>query len=69
MGGGLRGTRAVSRSDAKPDGFEEVIEQYSKIGIGYWCTHDTDVIPSDAIGTGKQDEIVGTDQAALIETD
>jgi xylose isomerase len=49
----------------KPTGFEEVIEQYSKIGIGYWCTHDTDVIPADAIGTEKQDEIVGRIKAAL----
>ena len=42
----------------KPVGFEEVIENYAEIGIGYWCTHDTDVIPTDAIGTAKQDEIV-----------
>jgi len=25
-------------------GFERVIEEYAKIGIGYWTTHDTDVI-------------------------
>ena len=42
----------------KPVGFEDVIRHYSDIGIGYWCTHDTDVIPAAAIGTGEQDKIV-----------
>ncbi len=40
-------------------GFERVIEEYSKIGIGYWATHDTDVIPTEALGTPRQDEIAG----------
>jgi xylose isomerase len=39
-------------------GFEEVIRHYAEIGIGYWCTHDSDVIPADAMGTAKQDDIV-----------
>jgi xylose isomerase len=42
----------------RPVGFEEVIRHYSEIGIGYWCTHDSDVIPADAIATAKQDDIV-----------
>lgn len=42
----------------QPVGFEEVIRHYSEIGIGYWCTHDSDVIPSAAIGTAKQDDTV-----------
>ncbi|HYO82573.1 MAG TPA: hypothetical protein VES20_14310, partial [Bryobacteraceae bacterium] len=42
-----------------PVNFEEVIRHYAELGIGHWCTHDTDVIPSDAIGTARQDEIVG----------
>jgi xylose isomerase len=46
-------------------GFEEVIRQYAEIGIAYWCTHDTDVLPYDAIGTSKQDEVVGQIRAAL----
>ena len=46
-------------------GFEQVIEEYAKIGIGHWCTHDTDVIPTEAIGTAKQDEIVAKIQASL----
>ena len=42
-----------------PIGFEEVIRHYAEIGIGYWTTHDTDVIPTDALGTPRQSEIVG----------
>ena len=41
-----------------PVSFETVIEQYAKIGIAHWTTHDTDVIPTDAIGTARQDDIV-----------
>jgi xylose isomerase len=41
-----------------PVGFEEVIARYAEIGIGYWTTHDTDVIPTDALFTARQDEIV-----------
>lgn len=39
-------------------GFEEVIRQYASIGIGYWATHDTDVIPTSALFREAQDEIV-----------
>lgn len=42
-----------------PLSFEKVIEEYSKIGVNYWCTHDTDVIPTEDLFTPKQDEIVG----------
>jgi xylose isomerase len=31
-------------------GFEEVIRKYGEIGIGCWTTHDTDVIPTEALG-------------------
>jgi len=41
-----------------PITFDKVIEEYSKIGIGYWCTHDTDVIPANDLFTPQQDEIV-----------
>src|SRR5215813_10095944 len=46
-------------------GFEEIIRHYGELGIGYWCTHDSDVIPTEAIGTAKQDEIVGHIKASL----
>ena len=46
-------------------GFEEVIRRFAEIGIGYWTTHDTDVIPTEAIGKPQQSEIVGRINAAL----
>lgn len=49
----------------KPVGFEEVIRHYGEIGVGHWTTHDTDVIPSDALFTGEQDAIVARIQNAL----
>jgi xylose isomerase len=42
-----------------PTTFEKVIEEYSKVGVAYWCTHDTDVIPTQDLFTPRQDEIVG----------
>jgi xylose isomerase len=48
-----------------PIGFEEVIRRYSEIGIGYWSTHDTDVIRADALGTPRQQEILGCIKSAL----
>ena len=35
-------------------GFAEVIRKYAEIGIGYWTTHDSDVIPTEAMGTQHQ---------------
>jgi xylose isomerase len=51
----------------QPVPFEEVIRKYAEIGIAYWCTHDTDVIPPHALGTGQQDEIVGRIKNALAQ--
>src|SRR5690349_12834869 len=48
-----------------PIGFEEVIRHYGKIGIPYWTTHDTDVIPTAALGKDEQWQIVGRIQKAL----
>src|SRR5260370_27106346 len=50
-----------------PIGFEEVIRKYAAIGIGYWSTHDTDVIPTEALGQDKQSEILGTIADALAQ--
>jgi xylose isomerase len=49
----------------RPVGFEEVIRKYGEIGIGHWSTHDTDVIPTKALGTDEQWEIVGRINRAL----
>src|SRR5215472_10193882 len=46
-------------------GFEDVIRKWGEIGIGYWTTHDTDVIPTEAIGRDQQAEIVGRIKAVL----
>src|ERR1700732_3783472 len=48
-------------------GFEDVIRKYSEIGIAYWTTHDTDVIPTEALGTDRQAEIVSRIGNALAE--
>jgi xylose isomerase len=39
-------------------GFEEVIRKFGEIGINYWATHDTDVIPTGDLGKDKQWNIV-----------
>jgi xylose isomerase len=49
----------------KPVDFETVIAKYAEIGIGHWCTHDTDVVPTDAIGTARQDDIVARIKSSL----
>jgi len=46
-------------------GFEEIIRRFADIGIGYWTTHDTDVIPTEALGNDQQAEIVGRVKQAL----
>jgi xylose isomerase len=50
---------ALFHAPTRPEiGFEEVIRKLSEIGIGYWSTHDTDVIPTEALGKPAQAEIV-----------
>ncbi len=50
-----------------PVSFEEVIRRYAEIGIGYWSTHDTDVIPTEALGKDQQWEIVERIKKALAD--
>src|SRR5579862_5933866 len=58
--------QALFHAPTRPEiGFEEVIRHYGEIGIGHWTTHDTDVIPTEALGTDRQAEIVGRLQKAL----
>ena len=49
----------------KPITYEDVIREFGRIGIGYWTTHDSDVIPSAELGTDRQKEIVGRIQETL----
>jgi xylose isomerase len=48
-----------------PITLEHVIEEYAKIGIGYWCTHDTDVIPTEDLFTSRQDDVVNRIKTSL----
>jgi xylose isomerase len=59
---------ALFHAPTRPEiGFHEIIRKYAEIGIGYWTTHDSDVIPTDAMGTDRQSEIVAGIQKALRE--
>jgi xylose isomerase len=58
--------QAVFHAPVRPPvTFEKVIEEYGRMGVGYWCTHDTDVIPTEALFTPRQEEIVARIQQAL----
>src|SRR5690242_9879794 len=48
-------------------GFEDIIRKYGEIGIGYWTTHDTDVIPTADLGGDGQAKIVERIGKALNE--
>ncbi|HZS51724.1 MAG TPA: TIM barrel protein [Bryobacterales bacterium] len=50
-----------------PITYRDVIREYSRIGIGYWSTHDTDVIPAGTLLTERQWEIVDDIKRALDE--
>jgi len=51
--------QALFHAPTRPEiGFDEIIRKYGEIGIGYWATHDTDVIPTEALGKDAQWEIV-----------
>lgn len=45
----------------------EVIRHFAEIGIAYWTTHDTDVIPTEALMTDRQREMVEDIKKALRE--
>ncbi len=59
---------ALFHAPTRPEiGFEEVLRRFAEIGIGYWSTHDTDVIPTEALGKPAQAEIVERLKKALSE--
>jgi xylose isomerase len=45
----------------------EVMHQFAEIGVGYWTTHDTDVIPTEALMTDRQAEILESLKKTLRE--
>jgi xylose isomerase len=53
-----QGQALVSRADARAGRLRRCDREYAAIGIGYWCTHDTDVIPTEALGKDGQAKIV-----------
>ena len=60
--------QALFHAPTRPEiGFAEVIRRYAAIGIGYWSTHDTDVIPTEALATDRQAEIMARISKALSE--
>src|SRR5947208_3698499 len=63
--GAYQGQALFHAPTREPVAFEEVIRRYAEIGIGHWATHDTDVIPTEALGKDQQAAIVGRIQAAL----
>src|SRR5690348_9693500 len=46
----------------------EVMRHLAEIGVAFWATHDTDVIPTEALMTDVQAEIVDTLKRDLKET-
>src|SRR3569833_3263598 len=58
--------QAVFHAPVRPPvTLERVIEEYACLGVGYWCTFVTDVIPTEALFTPNQDEIVARIKASL----
>jgi xylose isomerase len=49
--------------------YEDVIRELGKVGVGYWTTHDSDVIPAEHLGTDRQKEIIGNIQKTLQSND
>jgi xylose isomerase len=52
-----------------PVSLEEVIRHYGEIGLGWWCTHDTDVIRTNDLGKDGQHEVVARIRKALAASD
>jgi xylose isomerase len=46
---------------------EDVIRHYGEIGLGWWCTHDTDVILTRDLGKDGQAEVIARIKKALAE--
>lgn len=51
----------------EPVSAAEVIRHWAEIGIGYWTTHDSDIIPTENLMTDRQGEILEGIKKALRE--
>jgi xylose isomerase len=63
--GAYEGQALFHAPTREPVGFEDVIREYARIGIGYWATHDTDVIPTAALGKEEQASIISRIKKSL----
>ncbi|MCU1275833.1 MAG: Xylose isomerase [Bryobacterales bacterium] len=63
--GAYQGQALFHAPTREPIEFEDVIREYAKIGIGHWATHDTDVIPTAALGKDEQNSIVARIKKSL----
>jgi xylose isomerase len=50
-----------------PVTLEDVIRHYGEIGLAWWCTHDTDVIPTADLGKDGQAAVIARIRKALSE--
>jgi len=62
---GYRGDALFYAPTRQAIGFEEIIRRYGELGVGYWCTHDSDVIPTAALGKEEQWAVIERVKTAL----
>lgn len=67
--GAYEGHALFHAATREPSDFEEVIQKLGEIGVAYWTTHDTDVIPTDDLLVDKQWETVAAIKKSLEEND
>ena len=60
-----RGQALFHAPTRQPVAPAEVIRHFSEIGIGWWTTHDTDILSTGELMTSKQDEILDGIQKLL----
>ena len=60
-----RGQALFYAPTREPIGYEQVIREFGKIGIAYWCTHDSDVIPTEHLGSDEQSKIIANIRQTL----
>jgi xylose isomerase len=53
-----RGQALFHAPTREPVESPDVIRHLSEIGVGWWTTHDTDIIPANHLMTGRQSEIL-----------
>jgi xylose isomerase len=64
---GYRGDALFYAPTRQAIGFEEIIRRYGELGVGYWCTHDSDVIVTEALGKEEQWGVIERIKTALKE--